>query len=421
MTHGARLRMLAPITTPTIPQEPGTQGIENELSLRLSGISRPHPRRRQPPTRTDRRLAPPTLPGRPWPSQGLGMGTTHPPTMSTTLLLLFSKTRYPSLPQEGTESRQSHSDSGLTSPIPVIAPTSPIGAESDDEGPTPWALRSRNPFLASIIAAQQTPSMWRDPTMSGTHSSRLTETSSAPNESKHGNFEGQTSRPGQTGNTEAVERTWTTSSRPTEEPYSTSDIPPTGSSWQESMPTKIGKYSAPIPVNDAQTYGHEQRRNTDSSANSSSALPSDLMNASIRRTTFDDFQYDWESVFPGYNPEDANWEDPQPLADSPLNPRRPGYYTGPTTSRLIAGAGAGQDDMGDVADPWGDNTPEQPPVPPGNPPQDRTDQLIQQVALLRDENLHLQNDVADLRQCVAQRGRPGAPAYHPDPDHYSIP
>ncbi len=74
--------------------------------------------------------------------------------------------------------------------------------------------------------------------------------------------------------------------------------------------------------------------------------------------------------------------------------------------------------MGDVEDPWGGGAPAQPPAPP---PEDRMDQLIQQVALLWDENLRLQNDVTDLRQRATQRGRPGAPAYAPDPDHYSIP
>ncbi len=38
-THGARLRMLTPMMTPTIPQDLGIQGIENELSCRMSGIS----------------------------------------------------------------------------------------------------------------------------------------------------------------------------------------------------------------------------------------------------------------------------------------------------------------------------------------------------------------------------------------------
>ncbi len=44
--------------------------------------------------------------------------------------------------------------------------------------------------------------------------------------------------------------------------------------------------------------------------------------------------------------------------------------------------------------------PQQPPAPQQlpAPPPDRTDQLIQQVALLQDENLWLHNDVADLRQ-----------------------
>ncbi len=78
----------------------------------------------------------------------------------------------------------------------------------------------------------------------------------------------------------------------------------------------------------------------------------------------------------------------------------------------------GEEGMGNVEDPWGDNAPAQPPPPP---PVDRVEQLIQQVALLRDENLRLHNDVADLRQRTAQQGRPGVPAYCPDPDHYSIP
>ncbi len=112
--------------------------------------------------------------------------------------------------------------------------------------------------------------------------------------------------------------------------------------------------------------------------------------------TSEDFQYDWESVYPGFHPEDANWEDPRPMRDSPLNPRYPGFYSGPTTSRLIAGAGTGEVDMGDVADPWAGGAPQQPPALPQLPasPQDRMDQLIQQVALLRDENLWLHNDVA---------------------------
>ncbi len=110
------------------------------------------------------------------------------------------------------------------------------------------------------------------------------------------------------------------------------------------------------------------------------------------------------------------------MADSPPNPRYLGYYSGPATTRLIAGAGPGEADMEDVANTWDNHAP-QPPAPeqPPPPPPDRTDQLIQQVALLRDENLRLQNDVADLRQRANQRGRPGAPPYRPDPDHYSIP
>ncbi len=77
--------------------------------------------------------------------------------------------------------------------------------------------------------------------------------------------------------------------------------------------------------------------------------------------------------------------------------------------------------MGDINDPWAGGAPNQPPDQPPAPPEDRTDQLVQQMALLWDENLWLQNDIADLCQRAMQRGRPGAPAYHPDPDRYSIP
>ncbi len=117
------------------------------------------------------------------------------------------------------------------------------------------------------------------------------------------------------------------------------------------------------------------------------------------RSTSEAVAYDWDSIFPGYRPEDVGWEDPQPMADLPPNPHFPGYYMGPTTSRLIAGAGA-EGEMGDVEDPWGMGVPNQP--PPGGPPQDRMDQLIQQVALLWDENLQLHNDIVDLRQCATQ-------------------
>ncbi len=187
------------------------------------------------------------------------------------------------------------------------------------------------------------------------------------------------------------------------------------------MPTVTGSYSTPILATDAQTYGHEQRRKTNSSESDSSTLLSDSMNASIGRTTFDDFQYDWESVYPGFHPEETTWNDLRPMNNSPPNPRIPGFYSGPRTSRLIAGAGAGETDMGDVEDPWGGGAPAQPPAPPLVPPPDRLAQLMQQMALLWDENLRLHNDVADLRQHANQRGRPGAPTYTPDPDHYSIP
>ncbi len=299
------------------------------------------------------------------------------------------------------------------SPTPVTALTSPIKGDNNNEVPTPLALGSRNPFLASIIAQRQTPSTWRDPTTSGTLSNRSTERSLVQNELRHGSFDQQMSRPEQTGSIGGHGRTWNTSSPPVGEPPSILVPPQMGNSWQESTPIATGSYTAPTLVDDAQIYGHEQRRSTDSSERDSSPSHGDWMSNSIGRTTSEAFAYDWDSIFLGYQPEDAGWEDPRPMADSPPNPQQHGYYTGPTTSRLIAGAGAGEEEMGDLNNPWAGGAPAQ--------PGDRTDQLIQQVALLQDENRRLQDNVTDLRQHAMQRGRPGAPAYHPDPDRYSIP
>ncbi len=58
--------------------------------------------------------------------------------------------------------------------------------------------------------------------------------------------------------------------------------------------------------------------------------------------------------------------------------------------------------MGDVEDPWAGGAPAQPPALLPVPPPDRVVKLIQQVALLRDENLWLHNGVADLQQCTNQ-------------------
>ncbi len=167
--------------------------------------------------------------------------------------------------------------------------------------------------------------------------------------------------------------------------------PTNGDLWQESMPIATGSYTTPTPVADARTYGHEQRKSIESSKADSTPLRGDWTSDSIGRTTSEAFAYDWDSVFPGYRPKDADWEDPQPLVDSPPNLHASGYYMGPTMSRLIAGAGQGEE-MGDVEDPWGTGAPNQLPAPP----QDRTDQLIQQVALLCNENHRLQQDVTDL-------------------------
>ncbi len=76
------------------------------------------------------------------------------------------------------------------------------------------------------------------------------------------------------------------------------------------MPIKTGSYIAPTQVADAQTYEYGQKRSTESSGTSSMPSRTDWMSDSIGRTTSEAFAYDWDSVFPGYQPEEAGWEDP---------------------------------------------------------------------------------------------------------------
>ncbi len=130
----------------------------------------------------------------------------------------------------------------------------------------------------------------------------------------------------------------------------------------------------------------------------SGILRSGWTSDSIERTTSEEpFAYDWDSIYPGFQPGNTYWDDPRPMNDSPSNPRRPGYYTGPTMRRLIAGAGV--EEMGDLQDLWVGGPPQ---LPQPGPPVDRMAQLVQQMALLQDENLRLQHDVADLRQRAMQ-------------------
>ncbi len=273
---------------------------------------------------------------------------------ASTFSPLFGETGYPSLPREGAMSRQSHLGSGQTSPTPVTAPQSPIEDDDDSEAATPLGLGSRNPFLASIIVARQTPSTGKGQTTSGTHSNRSTKTSSVRSKLKPGSFDEQTSRPGRAGNMQAHARTWPITSPSTEGRHSTSGNPLAQSLLQEPTPTATGSYSGPTPDTDAQTYGHKQERRSNSSRSSSNTSLSSLTSASGQRTMPEIFQYDWESVYPGFYPEETVWGNPRPMADSPPNPRYLGYYSGPATSCLIVGAGPGEANMGDVTNAWGD-------------------------------------------------------------------
>lgn len=79
-------------------------------------------------------------------------------------------------------------------------------------------------------------------------------------------------------------------------------------------------------------------------------------------------------------------------------------------------AGAGTEGLGNMNEEWGG-----PPMPPApDTTNDQLQQLMRQMAQLRDENVQLRDDLLDLQNRQQQRGRPGAPPYRPDPDHYSI-
>ncbi len=172
-------------------------------------------------------------------------------------------------------------------------------------------FQSRNPFRASNTAHRQTPSTGRDPTTSGMHLNKLTKTSSAQSGLRHGNSAGQTLKPGQTGNTEERARTWSISLPPTGERPFTSASPPTGNSWPESTLTATRSYSAPILATDAQTYGHEQTRSSNSSERGLKASPSGWMNDSTERKTSEGaFAYDWDSIYPVFQPGNAYWDEP---------------------------------------------------------------------------------------------------------------
>ncbi len=150
--HGAMLRLLTPLTTPTTPRAPGNQETENELLLRMS---RRPPTPSSPSTTSTARTNTST-PRRPtsseprWPSQGLGLGFTCPTTTATTLSLLFGETQYPSLPREGAMSHQSHLGSGQTSPMPVTAPQSPLEDNNNNKTATLLAPR-RSPRGHGIL------------------------------------------------------------------------------------------------------------------------------------------------------------------------------------------------------------------------------------------------------------------------------
>ncbi len=255
--------------------------------------------------------------------QGLGLGFGHPGTTEPTLSPLFGTTRYPSLPREGATSRQSRSDSGQTSLTPVTALTSPIGADNDSEAATPLALGSRNPFLASIIAAAQTPSTGRGPTSSGTPSKKLTSAFSDRSASRPGSLGGQMSTPGPTDTTQTQGRTWPTTCHAPRGTVPLRKTKQRRARGQGLRQPQLGAIPHPIQANDVLTYGNEPRRRRASSEDSSKSSPSNSTNDSGERITRTDFQYDWESIYPGFYPEEVAWGEPRTdgrLSPEPVKP-----------------------------------------------------------------------------------------------------
>ncbi len=199
-------------------------------------------------------------------------------------------------------------DSGQTSPTPVTAPQSPIDDDDDSEAATPLALGSRNPFLASIIAATWTPSTGRGPTTSGTSSRRSTRELLGPErveawELRQADVEARTSRHhpntredmayylathrgapfhfGEPSSAELVARAYANRNR---ELFRTHPRPTTP------RPTRANPGGGKHPQRTARDPRTPTRRGD-----------------SGERITRTDFQYNWESVYPGFHPEETGW------------------------------------------------------------------------------------------------------------------
>ncbi len=367
-------------------------------------------------TSTTNRSTPPpdTSSGQHWTPRGLGLEYNPPATTAPTLLPLFGATRYPSLPREGATSRQSHSGSGQTSPTPVTAPQSPINDNDDNGAATPAGARIEEPLPRLDHSGSTDPFNWEGPDYEWNSLEEIDERILGPErveawELRRADVEARTGR---------------------HHPHTREDMA-YYLATHRGVPFHFGEPSDSELM--ARAYANRNRelfrthpgqRRPDLRERTQEeesilqgqleilALPTRQATLARGGLTLSS-STDWDSVYPGFFPRETVWGDPRPMADSPPNPRYPRYYTGaydelphrrhrtrrsrhgrcrrpvePTGSTATAGAAATT-----------------------CPTTRRTDQLIQQVALLWDENLRLQNDVADLRQHANQRGRPGAPPY----------
>ncbi len=186
------------------------------------------------------------------------------------------------------------------------------------------------------------------------------------------------------------------------------------------MPTETGSYTLPTRAYNAPTYDHEATKNSGSWSESFSDFPDYRIAGSAWETggnPFEDFQYDYGGDFaPSQIAEDVpefyvrpptipefysggQRHPMMPLPDLPPNPRCPGFYLGPSMSRLLAGARPGEMEEG-MNPLWGDTAPRQlaPMAPPDDPNQVHLLQLIAQMAQLQNENVQLQGDIDDLQQ-----------------------
>ncbi len=181
----------------------------------------------------------------------------------------------------------------------------------------------------------------------------------------------------------------------------------------------------PIQVYNAPTYDPAPRRSSAPYNASSFTYPGYRETApnwtASRRNPFEEFSYNYkEGFYPGNDPTDipdfyVGPRKGQPeynfrLPNSPLNPRCPGYYPGPQTSRLVAGAGQGEE-MGRI---------EWPQAGPEVTTEQRLQQAQTQIAQMCDVENQLRAQLEEARQQPEpERGRQPHPG--PQADMYSVP